>query len=256
MISISSDQLILWLTSFIWPLTRILGLIAVAPIFGSATIPVRIKISLGAMLALLVAPTLQNTPLIDPVSIPGILILVEQFVIGIAMGFTIQLVFTCVDLAGNLISMAMGLGFASYFDVETRGNTPVVGQFLTLVTTLLFLSLNLHLDVLATLADSFTHLPIATDLSKQTSIWLRIANTGSLIFSSGVQLALPVITALLIANVALGILTRTAPQLNLFGIGFPITLAVGFLMLYIVMPYLAAPLQKILELGVQQSALR
>lgn len=256
MINISSDQLILWITSFIWPLTRILGLIAVAPFFGGSAIPVRIKISFGVLLAILVAPTLQNLPVIDPLSLPGMLILVEQFVIGIAMGFIIQLVFTCVDLAGNLVSMAMGLGFASYFDIETQGNTPVIGQFLTLITTLLFLSLNLHLALLSTLVESFTNLPIGADISDQSGIWMYIANTGSVIFSSGVQLALPIIAALLITNVALGILTRAAPQLNLFGIGFPITLAVGFLMLFIIMPYLSGPLQRILELGVQQSALR
>lgn len=256
MISVSSDQLLLWITSFIWPLTRILGLIAVAPVFGGSAVPARIKVGFGVLLAILVAPTLQNVPLVDPASLPGFLILIEQFVIGVAMGFIIQLVFTCVDIAGNLVSMAMGLGFASYFDIETQGNTPVIGQFLSLVTTLLFLSLNLHLALLSTLVESFTTLPIGVDMSDQPNIWLNVANIGSTIFSSGVQLALPIIAALLITNVALGILTRAAPQLNLFGIGFPITLAVGFLMLYILMPYLSGPLQQVLELGIVKSALR
>ena len=114
MIFVSSDQLITWITSFIWPLTRILGLIAIAPIFGNSAIPVRVKISFGIMLALIVAPTLHDLPHVDPVSLPGMLILAQQFIIGIAMGFTIQIVFASVDLAGNLIGMAMGLGFASF----------------------------------------------------------------------------------------------------------------------------------------------
>ncbi|PRC90789.1 flagellar biosynthetic protein FliR [Solimicrobium silvestre] len=256
MLSISSDQLIIWVNSFIWPLTRILGLIAIAPIFGNAAIPVPMKISFGVVLALLVAPTLHNLPLIDPISLPGMLILIEQFVIGVAMGFTIQVVFGSVDLAGNLIGMSMGLGFASFFDPQTRGNTPAISQFLTLVTTMLFLSLNLHLALLSTLVESFTKLPIGVDLTLQPGIWLHIVSAASVIFSSGVQLALPIIAALLVTNIALGILTRAAPQLNIFGIGFPITMTVGFLMLFIIIPYLALPLQKILEFGIQLAALR
>jgi flagellar biosynthetic protein FliR len=256
MIHISSNQLIVWLASFIWPLTRILGLIAVAPVYGSSTIPVRLKISFGIVLAIVVAPTLQNLPIVDPISLPGLVILLEQFIIGVAMGFTMQIVFASIDMAGNLISMSMGLGFASFFDPQTHGHTPAVSQFLTLITTMLFLSLNLHLALLGTLVDSFTNLPIGVDLSTQPSLWLHVANAASVIFSSGVQIALPIIAALLVTNIALGILTRAAPQLNIFGIGFPITMTVGFVMLYILMPYLGAPLRKLLELGVQQAGLR
>jgi flagellar biosynthesis protein FliR len=256
MVHISSDQILLWINSFIWPLTRILGLIAIAPIFGSAAIPVRIKIGFGVMLALIVAPTLHNLPVVDPVSLPGMLILAQQFIIGIAMGFTIQIVFSSVDMAGTLISMAMGLGFASFYDPQTRGNTPAVSQFLTLVATMLFLSLNLHLALLGTLVESFEKLPIGPDASLQPGMWIHLVNTASVIFSSGVQLSLPIVAALLVTNIALGILTKAAPQLNLFGIGFPITMGVGFLMLLIIMPYLAGPLQQIFEMGIDRAILR
>jgi len=256
MIHISSDQFIVWINSFIWPLTRILGLIAIAPFFGNASIPVMIKISFGVLLALIVAPTLQHLPLIDPVSLSGMLILVQQFIIGIAMGFTMQIVFNSVEVAGNMISMSMGLGFASFYDPQTRGSTPVLSQLLSLIALILFLSLNLHLVLLNTLVDSFTRLPIGSDNSTDPGMWMHLVNAGSVIFSSGVQLALPVITALLVTNISLAILTRAAPQLNIFGIGFPITMTVGLLMMFIVMPYLAAPLQKIFELGIEQAALR
>jgi flagellar biosynthesis protein FliR len=254
MISLSSDQVIGWINSFIWPLTRILGLIAVVPVFGNASIPVIVKISFGLVLTLIVAPTLQNLPHIDPVSLPGMMILVQQFIIGVAMGFTIQIVFASVDLAGNIIGMTMGLGFASFYDPNTNGTTPAISQFLSLIATILFLSLNMHLVVLATLVDSFNTIPIGTSLAPD--MWKNIVMTGSIVFSSGLQLALPVITALLVTNIALGILTRAAPQLNLFGIGFPITMTVGFVMIFVVIPYMGAPLAKLFELGAQHAALR
>lgn len=256
MVHLSTHQMLLWINSFIWPLTRILGLIGVAPIFGSSGIPVTIKISFGVALTVLVAPTLHNIPLTDPLSLEGMLITLQQFIIGAAMGFTIQVVFASVDLAGDLIGMSMGLGFASFYDPLSKATTPALSQFLTLVATMLFLSFNFHLELLRTLVESFTNLPMGTDLSSHASMWMRIVNAGSVIFSSGVQLALPIIAALLVTNIALGILTRAAPQLNLFGIGFPITLSVGFIMLMILMPYMASPIRQIFEMGVEQAVLR
>ena len=256
MIHISSSQLIFWINSFIWPLTRILGLIGVAPIFGNSGIPVMIKIGFGVALAALVAPTLQHVPLTDPVSLDGLMITLQQFIIGAAMGFTIQIVFASIDLAGELIGMSMGLGFASFYDPQSKASTPALSQLLTLIGTMLFLSLNLHLALLRTLVESFTDLPIGTELLSRPSLWLHIANAATVIFSSGVQLALPIIATLLVTNVALGILTRAAPQLNLFGIGFPITLTVGIVMLMILFPYMSTPIQHIFELGIQQAALK
>lgn len=255
MISITSAQLMIWITSFIWPLTRILGLIAIAPIFGNSAVPVRVKIGFGVLLALIVAPTLHDLPHADPVSLPGMLILAQQFIIGIAMGFTIQIAFASVDLAGNIIGMSMGLGFASFFDPQTHGSTPALSQFLTLVATMLFLSMNLHLVLLTTLVDSFNTLPIGATPGLSASVWFNLVQSATIIFSSGMQLALPVIAALLITNIALGILTRAAPQLNLFGIGFPITMTVGFVMIFITLPYMATPLQKLFELGIERASL-
>ena len=133
-----------------------------------------------------------------------------------------------------------------------------MSQFMTLLATMLFLALNLHLDLLSTLVDSFTTLPIGTGTTngQYADMWLHLVLSGSVIFSSGVQLALPLITALLITNIALGILTKAAPQLNIFGIGFPITMAVGFLMLLVIIPYFAPPITQLLEFGIRHAALR
>jgi flagellar biosynthetic protein FliR len=145
--------------------------------------------------------------------------------VGAAMGFSMRLVFAAIEYAGELASSTMGFSFASFFDPTTQGRSAAISQFLSMVATMAFLAVNAHLVLLAALSESFVSLPISsTPLSLAAP--LELARLGSRIFSAGLQISLPIIAALLITNVALGILTRAAPQLNIFGIGFPITLAV------------------------------
>lgn len=242
MISVSGHELIALINSFIWPLTRILGLIALAPPFGNNTVPVQVKLVLGVMLALIVAPTIPGTPGIDPLSLAGMMILAQQLVIGMAMGFVMRIVFAGIEMAGEVSGLTMGLGFATFYDPQTKGRSSAIAQFLVLLTTLLFLTLNVHLSLLETLVESFGTIPISTTLSSGFS-FQKLAIWGEQIFSTGMRLSLPIVAALLVTNVALGILTRAAPQLNLFGIGFPITIGVGFLMLGLILPYLLLPIE-------------
>jgi flagellar biosynthetic protein FliR len=168
------------------------------------------------------------------------------------MGFAMRIVFGAVEMAGELGSLTMGLGFATFFDPNSQGRSSAISQFLTLVATTAFLAANVHLLLLEALAESFISMPISAHPMGGASFKL-LADWGSKIFSAGLQLALPVIAALLITNVALGILTRAAPQLNLFGIGFPITLGVGFVVLALSLPYLSGPLQSLLSQGVEMA---
>jgi flagellar biosynthetic protein FliR len=244
MITLNSLDINALIASYLWPFTRIMGLLAIAPLFGNRGIPARLKVALGLLLSAIVAPTLAAMPAMDPMSIGGVLLLAQQFIIGIAMGFAVRIVFTAVELAGELCGLTMGLGFATFFDPQSSGRSSAISQFLSLLTLMVYLAANMHLVVLSTLVDSFTSMPISAvpmggDLFRQLVGW------GGRIFSAGVQLALPVVAALLITNIALGILTRAAPQLNLFGVGFPITLSVGFLMLALTVPYLAVPLERL-----------
>jgi flagellar biosynthesis protein FliR len=249
MITLSSAELNIWIASFLWPLTRILGLLMVAPMFGNPSVPATVKIGLGAMLALVIAPAIPPLPAMDPMSFEGLLILVQQFIIGLAMGFAMRVVFAAVEMAGEVAGLTMGFGFATFFDPQTRGRSSAISQFLALLATMMFLAMNAHLALLAALTETFTSLPIsATPLNGAG--YMQIALLGGKVFSAGLQLSLPIIAALLITNIALGILTRAAPQLNLFGIGFPITLAVGFLVLTLSLPFLATPLGRILMDGV------
>ncbi|RJG05950.1 flagellar biosynthetic protein FliR [Noviherbaspirillum cavernae] len=249
MITITSAELYTWVASFLWPLTRILGLISVAPLFGNVSVPARLKLGLGVMLAIVIAPTVPTLPAMDPMSLPGLLILLQQLVIGLAMGFAMRIVFASIELAGEVSSMTMGLGFAVFYDPQSRGRSSAISQFLALLTMMVYLATNMHLVLLSTLAHSFTSLPIsAATLSGEG--FRHLAGWGAKIFSAGIQLSLPIVAALLITNIALGILTRAAPALNLFGIGFPITIGVGFLMLALSLPYLATPMTRLLQDGI------
>lgn len=245
MINFTSDQLAIWVSSFIWPLTRILGLISIAPPFGSASVPMLVKVLLGVMISIVIAPNVPIPSALDPMSITGLMILFQQLIIGVAMGFAVRLVFAAIEMAGELTSNTMGLGFAVFFDPQTQGRTSAISQLFSLLGTLVFLSINGHLILLAVLADSFNTLPI-TAAPITTEGFHYLALTGTRVFSMGLQLSLPMVVALLITNIALGVLTRAAPQLNLFGIGFPITMVVGFVMILICLPYLLTPMQHFL----------
>ncbi|MDN4057338.1 flagellar biosynthetic protein FliR [Massilia sp. YIM B02769] len=250
MLTLVSSDINAWIAGLLWPLTRILGLVASAPLFGHASVPVSVKVVLGVLLALVIAPTVPAVPALDPMSYAGLLILVQELLIGLAMGFSMRLVFAAVEYAGELASSTMGFGFASFFDPSTQGRSAAISQFLSMVATMAFLAVNAHLVLLAALAESFVSLPIsATPLSLAAP--LELVRWGSRIFSAGLQLALPILGAVLIVNVALGILTRAAPQLNIFGIGFPITLGVGLLTLSIALPYLGTPIVNLFNEGIE-----
>jgi flagellar biosynthetic protein FliR len=250
MITLGSAELNTWIAAFLWPLTRILGLITAAPVFGNLSVPVRVKLALGVMLSLIIAPTVPALPAMDPMSLSGFLILVQQLIIGLAMGFAMRIVFAGVEMAGEVIGLTMGFGFATFFDPQTRGRSSAISQFLALLTLMTFLAANVHLMLLSTLAESFVTLPITSaplgSLGPE-----QIAKWGAVIFSAGVQLSLPLVAALLITNIALGVLTRAAPQLNLFGIGFPITVGAGFIMITLVLPFLATPLARLFQEGME-----
>jgi flagellar biosynthetic protein FliR len=252
MISFSSVELNAWLAGLLWPLSRVLGLVAAAPLFGNTAVPVQVKVALGTLLAMIIAPAVPPGPAADPMSVAGLLIVAKEMIVGLAMGFAMRIVFAAIEMAGEVASMTMGLGFASFFDPQTQGRSSGIGQFLALVATMVFLAVNAHLVLIEALAESFYTLPIgATPLAGKAPY--ELVRWGGQIFAAGLQLSLPIVAALLITNVALGILTRAAPQLNIFGIGFPITLGVGFLILSLALPYLNTPLQNLMNQGIEAS---
>jgi flagellar biosynthetic protein FliR len=245
MISVTSAQLDAWLAAFVFPLTRILAMIASSPVLGNKQVPARVKIGLSVLIALIVAPAMGPMPAVPVGSPQGLLIIVQQIVIGVAMGFSIRLIFTAVDMAGELIGLQMGLGFATYYDPVNASQTPVVAQWLGMIAALAFLALNGHLYMLSALAESFRTLPVGETMTAQGA--LGVVSWGGSIFAYALQISLPILAALLITNVALGILTRAAPQLNLFAVGFPITLTIGFVVLALSIPYFVPLLDRLVQ---------
>lgn len=252
MITLTSGEMNTWIAALLWPLTRILGLITASPLFGNSSFPIAAKVGLGVMLALIMAPVIPAIPAADPMSMAGFLILVQEMLIGLAMGFAMRIVFAAIEMAGEISSLTMGLGFASFFDPLTKGRSSAISQFLALIATMAFLAVNAHLVLLSALAESFVTMPIsATPMSIGAPY--EVVRWGGHIFHAGLQLSLPIVAALLITQVALGILTRAAPQLNIFGIGFPISLGVGMLVISMVLPYMGGPIQTLFNQGIEAS---
>ena len=250
MLEFSSAQLNAWMVMLLWPATRILATMSVAPLFGHGNIPTTVKIGLGLMLSVSVVPALPPMPDIAPFSGDGVFILVQQILIGLAIGFAMKLTFNAIELAGELAALTMGLSFATFYDPNSQSEASSVSQLFGWLALMVFVSSNLHLALLASLTDSFSTLPVSP-LPIGTGPFKLIAAYGGKIFALGLQFALPIIASLLVTNLALGLLTKAAPQLNLFGIGFPITIGVGFLMISLVLPYLTQPLLNALEQAVQ-----
>ena len=248
MLSVTSAQLEGWLALLAFPMARILGFVGAAPVFGNNAVPRRIKLMVGLAVTMGLLPVVPSAPQEAIDSWSGMLILFHQTLIGIAMGLVLRVVFAALDLMGEIISLQMGLSFATFFDPVAGGQTAVVGEFLTLLATLVFLSLNGHLLMIDALARSFEWLPVSATLPHKGG-WLILVRFGASIFASGLLMALPIVTALLITNIALGVLTRAAPQLNLFAIGFPITLTVGFGVLLLALSHLAPLLQYFYDAG-------
>ena len=246
MLTFTAAQLDGWLNAFLFPFARILALLATAPIFNNVGQPKRVRLMAGLVITLTLIPALPPMPSIPSGSWIGLAIIAHQVLIGVLLGFSLRIVFAAIDVAGELIGMQMSLSFAVFYDPQNAGQTPVVSEFLGLITTLIFLAMNGHLLVLSVIAESFKLLPIS-----QTPInaggFASLMAWSATLFSAGLLLALPLITALLIANLAMGVLARVAPQLNIFAVGFPVTLSAGFIVLMFSMPYFGAALERLFD---------
>tara|TARA_R110000787_G_scaffold73381_2_gene163387 strand:+ start:7599 stop:8378 length:780 start_codon:yes stop_codon:yes gene_type:complete len=233
-LELASTDVARWLGSLLWPFVRISSFLVVSPIFGARSITRRVRIILALLVAWLLLPSLPVMPAVEPFSAPGMLITAQQVLVGVAMGFVFQLAFSTVVVAGQSIAMSMGLGFASAIDPQNGVQVPMVSQFYMILATLLFLSLNGHLLVIDTVHESFRILPIGVappnELAWKITLW------GSQMFASGLLLALPALAALLLINLAFGVMTRSAPQLNIFAVGFPVTLTAGFILIFFGLP--------------------
>ncbi len=242
----TSADIATWIGTLFWPFTRIAAMLAIAPVFGARMVPVRVRLVIALLLTWLVIPLLPPVPALDPLSAAGVLVTVQQLVIGLAIGFSLQLVFATLIIAGQTIAMGMGLGFAQMVDPQNGINVPVIGQYYVVIATLLFLAMNGHLALIHILVDSFQTLPVGVEALTREDLH-AIAYWGARMFADAVMVALPAVASILLVNLGFGVVSRSAPQLNIFGVGFPVTLTLGFVILIFAISSLLPQMQHLMD---------
>lgn len=248
MISVTLDQLYAWINTFIWPFMRIAAMVGTAPLLSESSIPARVKVGISVMLALIVAPTLGPMPSLSTASWGALWIMGQQILIGISLGLTMRIIFAAIQTAGEFVGLQMGLSFASFFDPATGSNTAVLSRILNTIAMLAFLAMNGHLLMIGGLVRTFEVLPI-TGAALDVNGWGVLLEWSEQIVVSGLLLALPVMVVLLTINLSLGILNRTAQQLSVFAVGFPISLTVGLIILAVVLPQITPFLERLFQDG-------
>lgn len=235
MITVTAAQLEAWIGQIFWPFLRIGACLMVAPIFGARFVSPRLRIALAGIVALLIAPLVPAPPAVTPLSGAGLVMTANEILIGIAMGFILQVIFDSLAMGGQLLSNSMGLSFAFNVDPLRGASTPVLGQFYMILVTLTFLALDGHLALVQTLVDGFQTLPIGGAGLGSEGLW-QIVRWGEQLFAGALAVALPGMAALLVVNLAFGVMSRAAPTLNLFAVGFPLTLVLGLVIVLVGLP--------------------
>jgi flagellar biosynthetic protein FliR len=247
MISFSEAQLLAWISPILWPFIRTLALFAGMPVFSQRQVPARVRIGLALFIAVAAQPSLPDMPVIPLDSLPQLLAVTgQQLLIGLAMGFAVRVVFAALEFAGELIGLQMGLNFAGFFDPSTGSQGTSTSRFLGSMVAFLFVAINGHLMLINSLVESFQAFPVGEEPFR----FLRIAQPqvwGAEIFRMGLWIALPLITMLMFVNLVLGIISRVAPQLNVFSVGFPLTVSIGLVGLVATLPLMHQPFMIALE---------
>jgi flagellar biosynthetic protein FliR len=246
----AASELIERFYMLLWPMLRISALLIAAPIFSLQALSLRIRILLALSLTWLVFP-LHEWPKIDPVSAEGLLEIFNQISIGLVMGLVLQIITAAILIAGQTISNSVGLSMATMIDPNV-GNVPVIGQFLLVMSTLIFIGLGGHAMLIGLLLDSFNSLPIGKSVVGQEA-WGQMVAWSSMIFLGGLLTALPVMVTLLFINIGLGVATRAAPSLNIFSLGLPAMMAAGYIIMIMSLPIIGSRIQWLWLQGLTQT---
>jgi len=246
MFTFSEAQIAAWLSPILWPFLRVLAVFSVAPVFSMRAIPVRVRIGLAFFIALCAQAVLQDQPQV-PFNGPDALgAVAQQVLIGLAIGFAVRLVFASVELAGEVIGLQMGLNFAGFFDPATGSQGTATARFFASIGSLLFVVINGHLLLATAVLRSFESFPVSDELFRVASV-LQPQVWGAEVFRIGLWIALPIIAMLLFVNLVLGVISRVAQQIQIFSVGFPITVSVGLVGMLLTLPMLQTPLVSALE---------
>jgi flagellar biosynthetic protein FliR len=254
-ITFSEEQLTAWLSPLLWPFLRTLAVFTSAPVFSTKAFPVRARIGLAFFVALAAQPSLGLQPVISITDSAAFGAVMQQVGVGLAIGFAIRVVFAAVELAGEVAGFQMGLSFASFFDLTLNTQSSAVARFFGQITLFLFVVMNGPLLVLITVIKSFETFPVDQNFLEALK-QMKVLDLGVDLFASGLWIALPMIGMLMFANLALGIVSRVAPQMNIYAIGFPVTLAVGLLGMVVTLPMLDEPVMALMQRAIDVFAVR
>ena len=219
------------LRAFIWPLFRISGMCMSMVIVGTFIVSAQKRLIIAVLVTMVVVPVLPEMPAVDLLGYDGLIISVNQIFIGLAVGFVSRLIFETFIVGGQIVAMSSGLGFAQINDPSSGVTVPAIGQFFLMIATLVFISINGHLVMFEIIVKSFDTLPVSTSGLPMVSL-MELINFASWMFAAGLMMALAAVISLLMVNLSFGILTKVAPTLNIFAIGFPIILTFGLLILW------------------------
>ena len=246
MLTFTEAQVLAWITPLLWPFLRILALFGSLPVFAQRGVPARVRVALAFLIAFCAQATLPTMPVIPLDSAPAMLAVVQQLLIGISMGFAVRIVFTAVEFAGEMIGLQMGLNFAGFFNPMTGGEATATSRFFGITVSWLFIVTGGHLMLIAAVVQSFEAFPVGPEpfaflRAVQPQVW------GAEVFRLGLWIALPMIATMLFINFVMGIIARVAQQMNIFSIGFPVTVSVGLCGMLVTLPMMQMPFTMALE---------
>jgi flagellar biosynthetic protein FliR len=245
-LTFSEAQVLAWVSPLLWPFLRVLALFGAMPVLGQRTVPVRVRVALAFLIALCAQVSLPAMPVVPLDSALALMLLIQQMLIGLTLAFAARIVFAAIEFAGELIGLQMGLNFAGFFDPMSGGESTAVSRFFGISVSWLFIVVNGHLLLISAVVQSFQAFPVAPEpfaflRALQPQVW------GAEIFRLGLWIALPLVAMLLFVNLVLGIISRVAQQMNVFAIGFPITLGVGLVGVLLTLPMMQMPFTMALE---------
>jgi len=231
----TTSEITAYVGTLLWPLFRVAGLIMTAPVFAAKTVPVRIRLGLSIAITVMILPIMPPAPTVELFSPSAFFLVAQQLLIGVLMGFTLQIVLAAIVTGGQIVAMQMGLGFAAMVDPQNGAQTPVLSQFYVIMVVLIYLAMNGHLVLIEVLVDSFKTMPVSVG-GLMPGDFYKVVHWAAILFSGAVAIAIPAIASLLIVNFTFGIMTRAAPQMNIFAIGFPLTMLLGYGVVFATLP--------------------
>ena len=246
MVTFAEAQVLGWITPWLWAFFRVLGLFTAAPILSMRSIPRRVRVGLAILVVVAAQPSLPEMPAVSINSAEALMVALQQVLIGLTVGFAARVIFAAIEFAGEIIGLQMGLNFASFFDPMSGGQATSVSRFYGTCAAWLFVVMNGHLMITAAVLQSFQTFPVSAEplgflRVLQPQVW------GAEVFRLGLWVSLPIVAMLTLVNMVMGLIARVAPQMNIFSVGFPVSIGVGITGLWLTLPMMQVPFTAALE---------